>query len=113
MQGDKDGAKTLLKDKTNALLYASPPLNPPPDGAGRRTLNQEKPVGSKDPQVPRGDVDDVVAITTKRFAVRASLSDRLVQKLVAAGVIRSFKVGRARRIPVSELHRIVREGVTP
>lgn len=83
-----------------------------PDGADRQTLNIKNLAGSADPQVPRGDVVDRVLVTVNHFADASSLSRRLVQKYVAAGTIKSVKIGRARRIPASELDRIVREGVT-
>ncbi|GMV25140.1 MAG: hypothetical protein AMXMBFR58_11710 [Phycisphaerae bacterium] len=50
-------------------------------------------------------------LTLRSFAHRTSISLRQVQKLVKAEVIRSVSIMRSRRIPRSELERIVREGV--
>lgn len=46
------------------------------------------------------------------FARRAGLAEVTVWKLIAARRVSSVKIGRSRRIPVSELSRLVREGLT-
>ncbi len=82
-------------------------------GADPERVHSDNLDATKDLKVPRGDVVDRVLVTVGYFADASSLCRRLVQKLVAAGSIKSVKIGRARRIPVTELDRIVREGVTP
>ena len=47
------------------------------------------------------------AYSVPEFAEAISVSERLVWRMLARGRIRSFKVGRLRRIPASELERLV------
>ena len=42
-------------------------------------------------------------LTVKETAQRLHLSDRMVQHLIQSGELRSVKVGRARRIPSTEI----------
>ena len=69
-----------------------------------RQLITQSPVG-------HASIDEPDLVTLRVFARRTSLSLRQVQKLTKAGVIRSVTIMRSRRIPRSELERIVREGV--
>jgi excisionase family DNA binding protein len=47
------------------------------------------------------------AATVKQFADELGLSRWSIQRLIAAGEIRSVKIGKARRIPWSELPRLL------
>jgi excisionase family DNA binding protein len=51
--------------------------------------------------------DDKLAVNIDEAAKRLSLSARTVATLVATGALRSFKIGRARRIRVRDLERFI------
>lgn len=48
-------------------------------------------------------------LTVEQFAKRANIGRSLAYELIAAGAIRSVRIGRLRRIPVDELERYVRQ----
>lgn len=52
------------------------------------------------------------AYTKGRVAEALGVSERHIQRLIAAGKIRTFRVGRAVRISNSEFSRILEDGVT-
>jgi excisionase family DNA binding protein len=49
------------------------------------------------------DEDDFAAYTVPEAATRLRLSQRKVWLMVKSGELRSFKVGKSRRIPVEEI----------
>jgi len=54
-----------------------------------------------------------VLLKIPAFAQRAGLANVTVWKLVAAQRVASVKIGRSRRIPASELDRLIADGLTP
>jgi excisionase family DNA binding protein len=53
--------------------------------------------------------DNLRAIDTGEFCYRTGLSPSLVKAKIASRELRSFKVGRRRLIPISELERLMGE----
>lgn len=51
------------------------------------------------------------AYSTKEFAELMGLSERMVKIWVKEGKIKSFKLGRLRKIPVEEFDRLKKEGI--
>lgn len=49
-------------------------------------------------------------LTVAEFAERARLGKRTIERMMAAGEIRSAKIGRRRLIAADELERLVRTG---
>lgn len=56
--------------------------------------------------------NETTLLKIPEFAQKARLADVTVWKLVAARRVSSVKIGRSRRIPASELSRLIREGLT-
>lgn len=51
-------------------------------------------------------------LTVREFSQRIGITQRHCWNLISDGRIESHKVGNARRIPISELHRVVRGGAS-
>ncbi len=51
-------------------------------------------------------------LTVREVMDRLHLGKTKVDKFVASGVLKSLKIGRARRIPASEIARFIREGAS-
>lgn len=52
-------------------------------------------------------VDDLRLFSTGDAAKRLGVSTRMLQKLIAAGELRSVRIGRLRRIPAGEIRRVI------
>jgi len=52
-------------------------------------------------------------MTVNEFAEAASLAPITVRKLIASRRLTSTKIGRCRRIPSTELDRLIADGLTP
>ena len=52
-----------------------------------------------------------LCVSPKTFAKLIDSSERTVTKLITESRIESFKIGKSRRIPVSEAARLIREGI--
>ncbi|MBK7406131.1 MAG: helix-turn-helix domain-containing protein [Phycisphaerales bacterium] len=50
--------------------------------------------------------------TIPEAARRWSVSERMVWKAIAEGTVKIVKLGRATRIPISEVERVAREGLS-
>lgn len=50
------------------------------------------------------------AYSPEEFARQLGLSRAMIYKLLAAGSVRSVTIGRSRRIPASEVERVLNEG---
>lgn len=58
--------------------------------------------------------DDVPRLmTVNDFAEAASLAAVTVRKMIAQRRLASTKIGRSRRVPASELTRIIEQGLNP
>ena len=55
--------------------------------------------------------DDGPPLTVGEFAIGVNISRRHAAGLVASGKVASIRIGKCRRIPRSELARVLREGV--
>jgi excisionase family DNA binding protein len=52
------------------------------------------------------------AVTVRAAAIRLSVDEKTIRRLIAGGQLRAVKVtGKALRIPGSELDRVLREGI--
>ena len=58
------------------------------------------------------EIEQPLAFTKARLAQALGVSERHIQRLVAAGKIRTIPIGRAVRIPGEEVSRILREGAS-
>jgi excisionase family DNA binding protein len=61
----------------------------------------------------RSDVLDVIpsAVSIDTFCKALEISQAMAYELLRQGLVRSIKLGRARRIPTSELARLIEQGV--
>ena len=60
-------------------------------------------------QSPNGEIEELRLITTAEAQTILSLCDAKVKNLIASGELTSIKIGRSRRIRVSDIRRFIEE----
>ena len=56
-------------------------------------------------------LQEAKAVTRRKAADFWGVSEGLVIKLDRLGLIKTISIGRAKRVPLEEVHRVLREGV--